>query len=61
MTQPDTPTLPPLQFDMQARRMTRCQADDDGYCEWSDCPQLREGEPARSGRHCPWDSDGDPE
>lgn len=41
-----------------------CSADDDGDCTWSECPQLRDGEPARSGRHCPLDvqagSEGEP-
>lgn len=46
---------PPARYDMSSRRMTRCQADCDGDCEWVGCPQLRDGEPGRSGRHCPWD------
>jgi hypothetical protein len=33
----------------------RCHADDDGDCVWSGCPQLRDDEPRRSGRHCPRD------
>jgi hypothetical protein len=35
-----------------------CMADDDGDCTWhtwAGCPQLWDGEPARSGRHCPRD------
>lgn len=32
-----------------------CQSDRDGYCKWSECPQLRDGEPEKSGRHCPLD------
>lgn len=27
----------------------------DGECFWQHCPQLRDNEPARSGRHCPLD------
>lgn len=27
----------------------------DGDCVWSGCPQLRDGEPKASGRHCPLD------
>lgn len=27
----------------------------DGDCSWSECPQLRDGEPAATGRHCPLD------
>ena len=47
----------PLQYSMQGRRFTRCQADDDDYCIHPDCPQLRDGEPKKSGRHCPLDKD----
>lgn len=38
---------------------SRCHAARDGECFWSDCPQLRDGEPARSGRHCPIDHELD--
>ena len=42
-----------------------CHAGRDGECNWSACPQERDGEPAKSGRHCPidWrceDCDGSP-
>lgn len=33
-----------------------CHAGNDGDCSWSACPQLRDGEPASSGRHCPLDA-----
>ena len=33
----------------------RCHAARDGECSWGACPQNHEGEPARSGRHCPYD------
>lgn len=33
----------------------RCRAARDGECSAVDCPQLRDGEPAKTGRHCPWD------
>lgn len=33
----------------------RCQADRDGDCVWTGCPQLRDNEPSSSGRHCPLD------
>ncbi len=33
----------------------RCQADRDGDCVWTKCPQARDGEPKRTGRHCPID------
>lgn len=32
-----------------------CMADDDGDCTWAECPQLRDDEPRKSGRHCPRD------
>lgn len=33
-----------------------CRAGKDGDCIWKKCPQLRDNEPARSGRHCPLDN-----
>jgi hypothetical protein len=48
------PANPPPRLDLQRRRMTRCQSDDDGYCDWPHCPQERDGEKA-TGRHCPLD------
>jgi hypothetical protein len=33
----------------------RCAANNDGDCDHRDCPQLRDGEPVKSGRHCPFD------
>jgi len=30
-----------------------CHAARDGECGWEHCPQLRDGEPAKSGRTCP--------
>ena len=36
-----------------------CHAQMDGDCVWEKCPQLRDGEPAKSGRHCPLDIDWD--
>ena len=41
--------------DMKPR--PRCQAASDGECNWQQCPQLRDGEPEKSGRHCPLDYD----
>lgn len=38
---------------------TRCQADRDGDCTHKSCHQLRDGEPRRSGRHCPLDRSED--
>jgi hypothetical protein len=37
-------------------RKRRCRAARDGECVWSECPQLRDGEPVKSGRHCPYDT-----
>jgi hypothetical protein len=50
------PLLGPL--DIQ-RFVERCHAARDGDCFAKTCPQLREGEPHRSGRHCPLDTWGD--
>lgn len=33
-----------------------CHATRDGDCTWSWCPQVRDGEPERSHRHCPLDA-----
>lgn len=32
-----------------------CHAGSDGECNWKICPQLRDGEPDKTGRHCPLD------
>jgi hypothetical protein len=37
-----------------------CHSARDGECSWKLCPQVRDGEPNRSGRHCPLDT-GDAE
>ena len=34
-----------------------CHSFQDGDCVWEKCPQLRDGEPEKSGRHCPLDKD----
>jgi hypothetical protein len=39
----------------RASGVNRCQANRDGECEWNGCPQLKDGEPKQSGRHCPLD------
>lgn len=31
--------LPPFRYFHAGRRLTRCQADDDDYCDWKHCPQ----------------------
>jgi len=33
----------------------QCHASSDGECHWKDCPQINDGEPRKSGRHCPLD------
>lgn len=37
----------------------RCHGARDGDCFDTRCPQLRDGEPAKSGRHCPLDATED--
>lgn len=32
-----------------------CHSDSDGDCAWVNCPQARDGEPQKTGRHCPLD------
>lgn len=34
----------------------RCHANRDGECYAPTCPQLRDGEPEKTGRHCPIDT-----
>ena len=41
---------------MNHRSNTLCRAASDGECHWPLCPQERDGEPQRSGRHCPLDA-----
>jgi hypothetical protein len=38
-----------------AAPLTRCAAGRDGECGHAQCPQLRDGEPRATGRHCPHD------
>ncbi len=38
--------------------LTHCQAQLDGDCDHKLCPQLRDGEPTKSGRFCPLPSKG---
>ena len=42
-------------FKDMADESPRCHAGRDGDCSWELCPQNREGEPKKSGRHCPLD------
>jgi len=34
-----------------------CHADRDGDCIHKQCPQLRDNEPHKTGRHCPLDTE----
>lgn len=40
---------------MDWRNSSACHSGSDGECSWAKCPQARDGEPKRSGRHCPLD------
>lgn len=40
---------------MMSERVNFCRACRDGECFWEECPQLRDNEPAATGRHCPLD------
>lgn len=42
----------------QGEGLKRCAAGRDGECRHKGCPQLRDNEPAKSGRHCPLDEEG---
>jgi len=39
----------------EAQRVNKCHGASDGECFWGECPQLRDNEPAATGRHCPLD------
>ena len=49
----------PCHADVLLEIANNCQSDCDGHCEWSHCPQLRDGEPDKTGRHCPLDHRGE--
>lgn len=38
-----------------SERVNLCRAFTDGHCGWDECPQARDDEPERTGRHCPLD------
>ena len=40
-------------------QMGGCRSHQDGDCTWSKCPQNKDGEPNKSGRHCPLDDRGE--
>lgn len=39
-----------------AKQACRCHAGKDGECYWEQCPQIRDGEPMKSARYCPYDN-----
>lgn len=43
----------------QNEHLTHCASARDGECWAKECPQLRDGEPHRSGRTCPLPLHGD--
>jgi len=51
ITKPRSLTL----YEESLAKKGHCMSDDDGFCDWPKCPQIRDGEPAKSGRHCPRD------
>lgn len=40
-------------YALQLAAEGHCMSDSDGDCTWESCPQLKDGEPERSGRTCP--------
>ncbi len=36
--------------------LLQCASHQDGDCHHRKCPQIKDGEPAKSGRHCPLDT-----
>jgi hypothetical protein len=42
-------------FRKQRAAEGHCMSNREGDCSWAECPQLRDGEPERSGQHCPRD------
>ena len=54
---PTTLPVPPVV--LPTVKAVRCHSHKDGDCTWSACPQLRDNEPAMTGRHCPLDDGED--
>ena len=55
-----TPTMPQV-LAAQAEKAKQpnrefCHAGQDGECNWDKCPQIKDGEPIKTGRHCPLDT-----
>lgn len=55
MRRPKVQPLPKPRTDKprDAQPLTRCAAARDGDCSHAQCPQVRDGEPNKSGRACP--------
>lgn len=51
-------TTPPAELEPTISKHPRkhCGADRDGECSALNCPQIQDGEPEKSGRHCPVDN-----
>lgn len=49
------PTPPADGHVCSTAELSRCHANRDGDCCHAECPQLRDGEPRATGRHCPLD------
>ena len=41
------------EYEIKLAEEGHCMADDDGDCTWIGCPQMPDGEPAKTGRVCP--------
>ena len=50
---PEVEQMAKQQEPAEVPRWSGCHANRDGDCNWTDCPQAHDGEPARSGRSCP--------
>lgn len=46
---------PVLEIDSHNDDSETCEATRDGECYWTKCPQVRDGEPWKTGRQCPLD------
>lgn len=49
-------TAPRDEFETRRAAGEHCHGGRDGDCFDARCPQLRDGEPVRTGRHCPLDA-----
>lgn len=52
---PRIPRSDPMHAHYYGRTLS-CHAHEDGDCTWKGCPQLRDNEPEKTGRHCPLDN-----